>query len=397
MMGVRPRLSANGPRPRPRLAPFTVAGALLLATMSPTVLDPTGLSAQQPTLAELTATPEETVDLFLRSVRATRWSAAAQFVHPRTLDRFHRVVTMISEADTTGDVRDFLTGTDSSGYAALDPREVFVRSLDVMIADMPGLRHAVFDRNDEILGHVAEGADTAHVVYRTTARISGGVPEMKVMQLARTPDGWRVVWSDELEVLDAALRGIARSRTPRLPGGGARPGAAPQPDHPGDVLLRRVRPPSPPGRPPRPRPPRDTGRKGSGASPRPSRPTDTKRLRRVTSCVGRGAYGKRPPRGGHHTVPATEAGARSTEPPGRKDPTMSVPLQMPRTLFLALAAAASVASAGPLAAHAGSTARLAGAVGVSVFLAEVLNAPDALNIVTFTLTQGSVAAFLADR
>ncbi len=61
---------------------------------------------------------------------------------------------------------------------------------------------------------MAEGADAAHVVYRTTARISGGVPEMKVMTLSRTPDGWRVWWSDELEVLDAALRGIARSRTP---------------------------------------------------------------------------------------------------------------------------------------------------------------------------------------
>ena len=88
-----------------------------------------------------------------------------------------------------------------------------------MIDDMPGLMHAVYDRNDEVLGAVIEGADSAHVVYRTTARISGAVPEVKVMQLARTDGGWRVLWSDELEVLDAALRGVPRGRSvPRSPG-----------------------------------------------------------------------------------------------------------------------------------------------------------------------------------
>ena len=81
-----------------------------------------------------------------------------------------------------------------------------------MIDDMPGLMHALFDRDDEVLGHVTEAGDTAHVVYRTTARISGAVSEVKVMQLARTTAGWRVAWSDELEVLDAALRGIPRGR-----------------------------------------------------------------------------------------------------------------------------------------------------------------------------------------
>jgi hypothetical protein len=50
------------------------------------------------------------------------------------------------------------------------------------------------------------------VVYRTVARISGAVPEVKVMQMRRGVAGWRVAWSDELEVLEAALRGAPRAR-----------------------------------------------------------------------------------------------------------------------------------------------------------------------------------------
>lgn len=170
------------------------------------------------TLAELTATPEETATLLLHAVRAIRWSAAAQLMHDDVLARFKETVTMISETDTSGASRDYLVGTDSAGLAALHPAEVFDRSIGTVIADMPGLMHALYDRDDEVLGHVPDGARGAHVVYRTTARISGAQPEVKVMQMRRSDaGGWRVLWSDELEVLDAALRGVPRTRRPPPP------------------------------------------------------------------------------------------------------------------------------------------------------------------------------------
>lgn len=165
----------------------------------------------QEQLAELTATPESTAELYLRSVRAIRWSAAAQFIHDDTLDRFHAIVTMISDADTTGGVRTYLASTDSMGLAGLGAAEVFDRAIGTVIDDMPGLMHSLYDRDDQVLGHVAEESDAAHVVYRTTARLSGAVPEVKVMQMRHTAAGWRVLWSDELEVLEAALRGVPRT------------------------------------------------------------------------------------------------------------------------------------------------------------------------------------------
>lgn len=191
-------------------------GMCLLLAASVLVGRPPGVSAQagvgvlRGSPAELSTTPEDAARAFLRSVRAIRWDVAGRFLHPATSERFALVVQYISDPDSTGRVRDYLVGTDSAGLAAMPPPEVFARAVEATVSDMPGLMHAVFDRDDAVVGHVAEGTDSAHVVYRTTARISGATPEVKVMQLARTPDGWRVLWSDELEVLEAALSGVPR-------------------------------------------------------------------------------------------------------------------------------------------------------------------------------------------
>lgn len=196
---------------------LAATGIVLLATLGAA---PAAASAQSDEaipestatqLALLTATPDSAAALFLRSVRAIRWSTAAQFMHDETLDRFFSTTRMMAAADTSGEVGRYLVHTDSVSLLELTPREVFARSIGATIDGMPGLMHSIYDRDDEVLGHVSDGPDRAHVVYRTTARISGAVPEVKVMQLGRSEGGgWRVLWSDELEVLDAALRGVGR-------------------------------------------------------------------------------------------------------------------------------------------------------------------------------------------
>lgn len=187
-----------------------VAGGALLVAAA--VAAPRTVAAQTVSLAQATATPEAAAELYLGSVRAIRWSNVSRVLAAPTLERFHELVIMLAATDSTGEVRRFLTDTDSAGFEELTPPEVFARAVGAMIDDMPGLMHALYDRDDEVLGHVAEGADTAHVVYRTTARISGAQPEVKILQLLRERNGWRVLWSDDLAVLDTALRGVPRGR-----------------------------------------------------------------------------------------------------------------------------------------------------------------------------------------
>lgn len=172
-------------------------------------------AAAQTTLREATATPEETATLFLRSVRAIRWHTAAQFLHRTTLARFRAVVNTLCDADSTGAMRRYFTGTsDLRAYAALDDTTVFDRAVGRTIDDLPGLMHSLYDHTDRVLGHVMEGRDTAHVVYRTVEHLYGAVPQVLVMQVERTPDGWRVLWSDELAVLEESLRGVRRAIKP---------------------------------------------------------------------------------------------------------------------------------------------------------------------------------------
>ena len=164
----------------------------------------------QVTFTEATKSPDETATLFLRSVRAIRWGTAASFLDTEALERFQFTVTMIANSDSSGKLHEYLVQTDSAGLSDLDAVEVFERSINAVIDGMPGLMHALYDRNDEVIGSVRENGRSAHTVYRTLARISGAVPEVKVMQLRSTPEGWRIVWSDELEVIEAALRGVGR-------------------------------------------------------------------------------------------------------------------------------------------------------------------------------------------
>ena len=199
------------PKPlRRRRVPGPLLLPLLLLALAPTAfVGSPSLGGQ--TLAQVTATPDSAAALFLRSVRAIRWGTAAQFMDSETLERFKTTARMMAAADVEGRVSRYLVGSDSVALTAMEPAQVFERSVGAIIDDMPGLMHSLYDRDDEVLGHVLEGTDTAHVVYRTTARLQGAVPEVKVMQLRRAGgDGWRVLWSDELEVLEAALRGAAR-------------------------------------------------------------------------------------------------------------------------------------------------------------------------------------------
>jgi hypothetical protein len=131
-------------------------------------------------------------------------------------------VSILLEHDEGGAFRRALVGPVSDPeWETMDPRSAVRHVLTRLANESPGLAHAHADRRHEILGSVREGAGRAHVVYRVRPSLSGAVPELRVMSLARTagdPGVWAVAESPELDGFHTALRGLPLA--PVVPPGG---------------------------------------------------------------------------------------------------------------------------------------------------------------------------------
>jgi hypothetical protein len=159
-------------------------------------------------------------------------------------------MTLLVEMDTTRAPLEKLYpdgGLDT--YRATSREGVFLRVMEVLSEEAPGLVHALVVRDVEVIGHVQEGPSVAHVVYRSTADLSGAEPELRLMTVKKDGDRWRVLDSQELDILVEAFRGISRRRGP--PPGGWPPDVPPDTGWVAPSLRPpddRYTPPHPPGR-----------------------------------------------------------------------------------------------------------------------------------------------------
>lgn len=194
---------------RPHFGPKS-RGALLAVTLA---LALRGLlSGQTPALS-----PDSAATEFQAALRAVAWRAAASRLHPEGLADFHFRLTLLVEGDTTGaTIRRLHPEGGLEAYRAASPEAAFLRIMNVLTEDALGLIHALVVRDVEVIGSVPEGPDLAHVVYRSTANLSGAVPELRVMTMKLDGNAWRVLTSQELDILVEAFRGVAL-------GGGAPP------------------------------------------------------------------------------------------------------------------------------------------------------------------------------
>ncbi|MGM0668332.1 MAG: hypothetical protein ACQET1_01360 [Gemmatimonadota bacterium] len=155
---------------------------------------------------------------FQAALRGMAWKAAVRRLHPDALESFHYRITLLVEMDTTrGPIEKLYPQGGLPAYHQQSPEEVFLRVLEVITEDAPGLIHALVVRDVEVVGHVPED-DLAHVVYRSTAHLSGAEPELRLMTLKRDADAWRVFRSQEVEILIEAFKGLTRKVRPP-PGG----------------------------------------------------------------------------------------------------------------------------------------------------------------------------------
>lgn len=153
-------------------------------------------------------TPEQVTRQFGAAMRANDWVGTAQLMHPDALAHFRAMFLPILRADTSGQLCERLFATTSSAeLAALPDAELFARFFRTLVSGTPELGGMFAGADMVPVGHVLEGDDVAHVVFRMKVAADDGVTITKVqaMSLRRSGVTWRVLLSGEFEGLAAAL------------------------------------------------------------------------------------------------------------------------------------------------------------------------------------------------
>ena len=185
---------------------------LLLGAL--TARAPQAQTVQAQTVQTQTAeTPEQVTDRFLTAMRAADWQGMAALMHQNALKQMRQLLAGLLEAPNGGPMRQQLLGVTTVQQAkALSDTAVFA-SLMRMTTQDADVAELLRTAKVQVLGHVNEGADTVHVVYRMAMTVNGiPVTKMDVMSLARSPVGWRGLLKGDVSALAAGIRAAMESQ-----------------------------------------------------------------------------------------------------------------------------------------------------------------------------------------
>ncbi len=166
--------------------------------------------------------PEAVLREAYARMRAGDWNAAAEAFDPAALARFRALLEPLfvaasapADAEAKGqENRDammlmllFAPAKSVEEVRALSDRELFAR----LMRGTMSLAGAELDEQ-VILGNVTEGRDLVHVVTRNTARMDQTtVSKVEAVTLQRTPQGWRLALTGEIEGLAETLQATAEA------------------------------------------------------------------------------------------------------------------------------------------------------------------------------------------
>lgn len=160
--------------------------------------------------ARAAATPEEVARGYMDAVKAADMEHVGVFMHPAALEKFKGILVQLAEVIGNVDAE-----TDPKKNTAIKilfgeekPQTVkdaaakglFVHFLTNLSQAMPMLRQMLNDSTYDFIGHVDEGGNQTHVVYRATLTTGGtAVTKMEVLTLKRDGEEWRVMLTGDIE------------------------------------------------------------------------------------------------------------------------------------------------------------------------------------------------------
>lgn len=158
-------------------------------------------------------TPEQVAQHYLRAMAAQQWDTLAALMHPAALRQLRSLLAPLFESPTMDGSREELLGVRSLSEAqALSDKAVFAAFMGRISQSQGQAMEILRDSRIQLIGHVAEGTDTVHVVYRMNyEKGDAAVSKMDVFSMQRMGGTWRGLLAADFRMLGAMLRRHAGS------------------------------------------------------------------------------------------------------------------------------------------------------------------------------------------
>lgn len=156
--------------------------------------------------------PEKTALRAMEALRENRVGDFAEEMHPEALKSFKTaILDVMDSAEKAGREGELLSlfedVTAVSDLRKLDDKAFFESFYKGVIKMQPRIRDSMKGMTIEVIGHVKEGADMLHVVYRGTVN-SGDlkISQLSVMSMKKSGERWGMLLTNDLEALAATLK-----------------------------------------------------------------------------------------------------------------------------------------------------------------------------------------------
>ena len=162
-----------------------------------------------------TETPESVAARYTRAMQSKNWKASAALMHPDALKQLKKMFRPIVFAAPDLELGKTFFGVKTAAeFDRLSGAQSYERLMAALIKLNPETGLALANSKSQIIGHVLEGENTAHVVYRMTARVRGiSITKLGVMPLRKSGHNWRGLLTGDIEGMAAALSGMNAPQT----------------------------------------------------------------------------------------------------------------------------------------------------------------------------------------
>jgi hypothetical protein len=168
----------------------------------------------------------ETPEAFARKVadvtKTADWKGFAALFDPDALTELKKLLRGLLAEESTRPMGKAFTGLATAEEVdKLSGEQVFERFMSTVSTNIPGFTEALKSADIQVIGHVDEKPDLAHVVTRNTVKVGEvKVTKMEVISLRKQGDSWRALLSGSLEGVVEQLRQLAKKEP--APAGGTR-------------------------------------------------------------------------------------------------------------------------------------------------------------------------------